>query len=75
MNVMTNRKVKTPLGDGVVQGRFAIRDGNGGSVENAILVRLPINEVTRETLHRSNCITPNAEASGLWVFAESEIVQ
>lgn len=77
--MLTNTKVHTPLGSGMVQGRFAIpqgddrRDGNGDAVANALLVRLPVNDMTRPALNRSNCVTPMAEMSGLWVFAESEV--
>jgi len=53
-----NQKVKTPLGDGYVQGRY--QDGG-------VLVRLPIN---KDIKVRSS-ITPKATISGLWVFPES----
>lgn len=63
----TNTKVKTPLGEGMVQGAFAIK-ANGEDVVQGALVCLPINDITRPHLNRSNCITPHARLSGLWVF-------
>lgn len=67
-----NMPVSTPLGDGVLQGRFEVRDGSGSSVSDAMMVRLPINNATRRQLHASNCLTPRAEGSGLWVFSASD---
>lgn len=71
--MLTNLKVSTPLGSGIVQGPYAVRDGNGDLIGKALLVRLPINDMTRPELNRSNCVTPMAKTSGLWVFAESEV--
>lgn len=70
--MLTNTKVVTPLGSGVVQGPYTVRDGAGETVVRAVLVRLPVNDMTRPALNRSNCVTPNANESGLWVFAESD---
>ena len=39
-----------------------------------VLVRLPINEVTRVVMAQSNCLTPRAKISGLWVFGEGELL-
>lgn len=66
--MVTNTQVITPLGKGVAQGPYEVRDGKGETVGRAVLVRLPINDVTRPALHQSNCLTPNAERSGLWTF-------
>jgi len=71
--MMTNVKVKTPIGEGMTQGRFTVRDGQSEAVVTGVLVRLPINDVTRSELNKSNCVTPSAEHSGLWVFSESEL--
>jgi hypothetical protein len=69
--VMTNSRVRTPLGVGIVQGAFTVTAGNDAVV--GVLVRLPINETTRPCLSQSNCMTPRAEISGLWVFEAKEL--
>lgn len=68
-----NQSVKTPLGAGVVQGRFAVLYGGQAVVTDAVIVRLPINDSTRPTMKQSSCLTPRAEQSGLWVFAEEDV--
>jgi hypothetical protein len=68
MNFPTNSKVKTPLGVGISQGCFSNLEGI-----NAVLVRLPINEITKAELIKSNCMTPRALLSGLWVFDKAEV--
>lgn len=73
MKATTNQRVKTPLGEGVAQGPFAVVDGNGAEVVRAVLVRLPVNETTVKALKQSNCVTPRASLSGLWVFQEGEL--
>lgn len=57
-----NRAVLTPLGKGIVQGRWS---------ETQWLVRLPINDVTSPRLRES--LTPRAKNSGLWVFTEDKL--
>ncbi len=73
MNLTTNTKVKTPLGEGMIQGAFAIQDTHGGKVVQGALVRLPVNDTTRPHLNKSNCVTPRASSSGVWVFKEGEL--
>jgi hypothetical protein len=70
---MTNQLVKTPLGKGIEQGRFVILDGHNDLAAVGVLVRLPINDLTRPEMNKSNCMTPHAQSSGLWVFQGSEI--
>jgi hypothetical protein len=70
MNVVNNT-VQTPLGKGIVQGRFSVRAGD--DAVSAVMVRMPIDDQTRAHLTKSNCLTPHASISGLWVFQESEI--
>ena len=64
----TNQNVKTPLGGGVVQGKMMADDGRW-----KVIVRMPINDVTKATMKQAFCLTPRATVSGLWVFAEGEI--
>lgn len=73
MKYQTNQKVTTPLGVGVVQAPFAVLAANGEHVVSGFAVRLPVNDETRPHLNKSNCLTPHAEATGLWVFQESEL--
>ena len=68
-----NQTVKTPLGEGHVQGSFEIQDGAGGSIVRAYLVRLPVNDITAPIMKQSHCLTPFAKQTGLWVFRESEL--
>lgn len=69
--IQTNTKVITPLGEGIVQGRFEVKAG--ADAVTGVLVRLPINDETRRHLKRSNCMTPRAAVSGLWVFQEEAV--
>lgn len=70
---MMNAKVNTPLGKGIEQGRFVILDGHSELAAVGVLVRLPINDLTRPQMNKSNCITPHARSSGLWVFQGSQV--
>lgn len=58
----TNATVNTPLGKGIVQGRWSATQW---------LVRLPINDITRPHLSKSE--TPRARESGLWIFNQDEL--
>lgn len=72
--IAKGKSVQTPIGVGVVQSHFfvsAIRDGQ--LVSHGVLVRLPINDMTRAHMKKSNCVTQNAKHSGLWVFSEGEL--
>lgn len=69
----TNSKVNTPLGQGIVQGPFAVQSADGETIVRGALVRLPINETTRPHLNQSNCLTPRATLNGLWVFREGQL--
>jgi hypothetical protein len=69
-----NSTVTTPIGKGVVQGHFEVQAKRDGVVvAQGVLVRMPINDQTRVHLNQSNCLTPRAKASGLWVFAENTL--
>jgi hypothetical protein len=68
----TNQKVTTPIGEGISQGAFAIRDANGELITHGTLVRMPVNDQTRVHLTQSNCLTPRAQRSALFVFPMSE---
>jgi hypothetical protein len=65
MNFSINQSVISTITEetGYVQGQYF-----GGEV----LVRLPINKETEKHKKKSNCITPKAIGSGLWVFKEDE---
>ena len=72
--IQTNEKVETPLGPGIAQApAFSIQDAHGNDVAQGVLVRLPINETTRPHLNKSNCLTPHANISGLWVFQVGQL--
>lgn len=72
--IETNTKVKTSMGEGIAQApAFSIRDGHGNDIVQGVLVRLPINDATRPHLNKSNCLTPHAVLSGLWVFQVQEL--
>lgn len=70
--MMTNSTVTTPIGKGIVRGAFAVMAGTE-TVTRGVMVRLPINDQTRGEMKKSNCLTPMAEVSGLWVFSEDEV--
>ena len=72
--VTTNTTVETPIGAGIAQApAFTVRDGHGNDVAQGVLVRLPINDKTRVHLNKSNCLTPHAKLSGLWVFQMKDL--
>lgn len=73
MSFVTNMPVTTPLGAGVVLAPYVVTAANGEVISRGIAVRLPVNDETRKHLNKSNCITPRATLSGLWVFQESEL--
>lgn len=66
--VQINQKVKTPIGEGVVQGRY-LKSGE----DEAVLVRIVITEENRHLLGSPSCMTPRAYASALFVLKESEV--
>ena len=73
-NVTINQKVRTPFGEGYVQGQFSVLDPiTEALVSKGIAVQLPINEVTQPHLKDSSCLTSHAVLSGVWVFQESEL--
>jgi hypothetical protein len=67
---MLNQPVNTPIGQGRYQGHLT---PNSNPELHVALVRLPINDETREHLKQTNCLTPRATQSGLWSFSESEL--
>lgn len=67
----TNSIVTTPIGKGIAQGAFTILAG--GESVRGVIVRLPINDATRGEMKKSNCLTPRARISGLWVFAAEDV--
>lgn len=71
--VTTNSKITTPIGNGVCQGRFGAKDNDAQPAEKNVLVRISITEKNQHILGNSNCLTPRARQSALFVFAESEI--
>ena len=73
MTFSTNQKVKTPYGPGTVDGTYVILDGNGNVIVIGIGVRLKVDKQTEPNLKASNCVTPLAKISGLWVFPSSEV--
>lgn len=62
-----NQSIRTPLGQGRIQGPTQRED------RVFYLVRLPVNEQTKIHLHDHNCLTPKAIHSGLWAFQEGEL--
>lgn len=71
--ICVNSKVTTPLGEGVVQGAYAVTDAQDEPIIKGAAVRLPVNEETRKHLNKSNCLTPHAMLSGVWVFQEGDL--
>jgi hypothetical protein len=65
----------TPLGMGVAFGIFHLKDAHQESIGERVVVRLPVDEKTREHLSSSNCLTHKAKESALFTFPVSEIGQ
>lgn len=68
-----NQPVVTPLGTGRVLAPFAVAAGDGTLIIQGVAVRLPVDATTQPALKKSNCLTPAATLSGLWVFAEDQL--
>jgi len=67
----TNDKVSTPLGSGIVQGGFMLKQLDDAI--RAVLVRVPLTDETRKRLKDANCMTPRANGSALFIFREGEL--
>lgn len=67
----TNTKVRTPLGEGVVQGGYVVKQAENAI--RAVLVRIPLSDEVRRRMNDSNCMTPHANSSALFVFREGEL--
>lgn len=63
-----NQKVKTTLGEGVIQGRY-LKEGE----EEAVLVRIAITDENKHMTGSPKCMTPRAFGSALFVLKESEV--
>lgn len=68
-----NQSVTTPIGIGVFQGKYEIISRLMGPVETCVAVRIELNDENRGHLVDSNCVTPRATHSALFVFAESQV--
>ena len=62
-----NQLVRTPYGQGRCSGTMKNEE------QVLYLVRLPINDQTKDHLLDSNCLTPKANFTGLWKFHGSEL--
>ncbi len=68
-----NQIVDTPLGKGRSFGKFQIKSAHEEGIVDAVVVRLNIDETTLPHRKASNCLTPNATKTGLWVFPTNEL--
>jgi len=68
-----NQFVQTPLGEGRSFGLFQLKDAKQEGIGERVLVRLPVNDMTRPHLKASNCLTPNANHSALFTFDMEEV--
>lgn len=62
--IITNTKVKSPIGDGVV---------NGFTGPTTCLVQIALTDSNRKHLADANCWTPRATHLALFEFQESEL--
>jgi hypothetical protein len=69
-----NTKVKTPIGEGVSQGRFQVLErGTDEVVEECVLVQFVVTDEIRPHMTQDCCMTPYALKSALFVFPLSEV--
>jgi hypothetical protein len=68
---MNGTRLHTPLGIGTFQGFMPVLV-NGVTV-NKMLIRLPINATTEPHRRDANCLTKGANATGLWIFEQTEV--
>ena len=54
-----------------MQGGFTVKQTEGAI--RAVLVRISLNDDVRKRLNDSNCITPHANESALFVFRDGEV--
>ena len=67
-----NQPVSTPLGPGLFQGHFIVHHPDGAT-EHCSLVKISITAETGPHRTASNCLTPRAIRSGLWVFEPNQV--
>ena len=68
-----NQLVKTPLGEGRAFGVFHLKDANRESVGQRVVVRLPVDDVTRPHLKAENCLTQKAETTAVFTFDINDV--
>lgn len=74
MNYRINQAVITPIGEGIFQGVYGVsKEGSTEEAEEVGLVRLNVNDQTAPHLRDSNCLTPKAVGTALWLFNEGQL--
>lgn len=68
-----NQMVTTPLGKGRAFGQFLLKNAAQEGIEQRVVVRLPVNDVTRPRLMDENCLTKRAEKTAVFTFAVHEV--
>jgi len=69
-----NQMVQTPLGEGRAFGLFHLKDAGQESIGQRVVVRLPVNDVTRPHLKEESCLTQKAEHSAVFIFDIEEVM-
>lgn len=73
MDYRINQTVQTPLGVGQFMANYAVLDGNGVPVVKGRMVQVKLTDTTRCHIKDSNCLTPLATSTALFVFQDDEL--
>ena len=73
MNFRINQTVHTPVGPGQFMANFATLDGSNGPVVKGRMVQIALTDDNRSHIRDSNCLTPLAMSTALFVFQDEEL--
>ena len=73
MDYRINQTVQTPLGVGHFMANYAVLDGNGVPVGKGRMVQVKLTDANRRHIKDSNCLTPLATSTALFVFQDNEL--
>lgn len=73
MDYRINQAVHTPLGPGQFMANYAVLDGHGVPVVKGRMVQVKLTDANRSYVKDSNCLTPLATSTALFVFQDDDL--
>lgn len=73
MQYRINQSVGTPVGAGRYMANFAVQDANKNLVVIGRMVQVKLTEANRDHIKDSNCLTPFAHQTALFVFQDRDL--